>query len=88
MDRQPPRRAFGDARGQPRGEKLSEYFDFVTWPEKADRKVTRQELLALLNRQWQVTHEMRWHRRLWRYLTSRRGSGPNVVGATTTPDQE
>lgn len=80
MDHQPPRRALGDARGQVREEKLSEYFDFRTWPEKAEKKVTRQELLAILTRKWLVERETRWYRRLWRYLTRRRGSGPAVVG--------
>jgi hypothetical protein len=79
MDRQPPRRALGDATGK-KQERISEYFDFTTWPDKADRKVTRQELLAILTRRWLVEREMRWYRRLWKWLRQRPGSKPIVVG--------
>lgn len=80
MDHQPPRRALGDASGRAKPERVSEYFDFTTWPEKADRKVTRQELLAILTRRWKVEQDLKWYRRLWRALIAKRGSGPQVVG--------
>lgn len=76
MDHQ--RRALGDATGRAKPERLSEYFDFRTWPEKADRKVTRQELLAILTRRWLVERETKWYRRLWTYLRAK-------VGATQVP---
>lgn len=85
QDHLPSRRQLGDVRGQARGEKLSEYFDFKAWPEKADKKVTRQELLALLTRQWAVERESRWYRRVWRYLTRPRGSAPAVVPEPQEP---
>jgi hypothetical protein len=62
-----------------REERLSEFFDFERFPEKATRKVTRAELLALLTREWAVRRDSRWSRRLWRWLTSKLGSGPLVV---------
>lgn len=82
MDHQPPRKTLGDVRGRST-ERLSEYFDFRTWPEKADKKVTRQELLAILTRRWMVEREMKWYRRLWRWLLAKKGSGPVVVGGGT-----
>lgn len=87
MDHQPPRRALGDVTGR-KSERLSEYFDFRTWPEKADRKVTRQELLAILTQKWLVEREMRWYRRLWRYLMRRPGSKPHAVGAGAAAVEE
>lgn len=85
-DHLPPRRALGDAFGRAKPERLSEYFDFATWPEKRDKRVTRQELLAILTRRWRVEMETRWYRRLWRILTSRVGSKPRPVGGGP-PDQ-
>lgn len=85
MDHLPARRALGDVRGQ-EGEKLSEYFDFRTWPEKARRRVTREELLALLTRKWLVERETRWYRRLWRYLTRKPGAPPPAVGGGPTQE--
>lgn len=79
-DHQRPRRELGDARGQAKGERLSEYFDFSTWPEKRDRKVTRGELLAILTRKYTVERESRWYRRLWAFLKARTGSGPVKIG--------
>lgn len=73
---QPTRKQLGDATGRAKPERLSEYFDFATYPEKRDRKVTRGELLALLTRRWQVEQSMRWYRRAWRWLTAKKGSGP------------
>lgn len=75
-----PRRELGDAAGRAKGERLSEYFDFRTWPEKADRKVTRAELLAILTQRWLVEREARWYRRLWRYLKARTGSPIEKIG--------
>lgn len=79
QDRLPPRRALGDVSGR-EAEKLSEYFDFEKFPEKADRKVTRRELLAWLMRQNAVQEQRRWHRRLWAWLVARRGSSPRPIG--------
>jgi site-specific recombinase len=47
---------------------LSEYFDFTRWPDKADRKVTRVELLALMTQKYKAEQASRWWRRLWRWL--------------------
>lgn len=76
--------ARGEMRPRPpmmrrREERLSEYFDFERWPEKADRKVTRIELFALLQRRFAVERDMRWYRRLWRWLRNKMGSGRLVV---------
>lgn len=76
-DRLPPQSSI-DARGRVQ-ERFSEYFDFVRWPEKAERKVTRHELLAILDRRYKVERDMKWYRRLWRFLTAKHGSGPVVV---------
>jgi nuclear transport factor 2 (NTF2) superfamily protein len=73
-----PKRPAYDVKGA-RQERLSEYFDFAQWPEKRTMKVTRQELLALLTRQWLVERDSRWHRRLWRWLKARMGSPQLVV---------
>lgn len=79
--RTPPiRRELGDVQGKTRPERVSEYFDFATWPEKRDRKVTRQELLAFLTRQWLVERERRWYRRLWRWLRAKPGATMEPVG--------
>lgn len=84
-DRRPPvRRALGDATGRAPGERLSEYFDFTTWPEKMDRKVTRVELLTILRRKWEVEEASRWYRRLWHWLTSPRQ--PKTPKPTTPPE--
>lgn len=48
-DHLPPRRALGDVRGSTTGgERLTEYFDFTRWPDKAGYRVTRMELLAIV----------------------------------------
>lgn len=84
LDHLPPqRRPLGDASGRAKPERLSEYFDFNTFPEKRDRKVTRGELLAILTRKWRVESESRWYVRLWTYLTAKRGSEPRPVGGGT-----
>lgn len=87
LDHQPPRRTLGDALGRAKPERVSEYFDFRTWPEKADRKVTRQELLAILTRKWKVEQESRWYRRLWRALWAKRGSKPQPIGGGPAEEQ-
>ncbi|MGH3428491.1 MAG: hypothetical protein ACRDQZ_13140 [Mycobacteriales bacterium] len=60
-------------------ERFSEYFDFERWPEKAEYKVTRLELFAVLQRHWSVVRDSRWYRRLWRWLKAKMGSGRLVV---------
>lgn len=75
-----PRRPLGDVRGQAKGERLSEYFDFAADPEKRTKKVTREELLAILTRKWLVEREMRWYIRLWRFLQNRMGQKPAPIG--------
>jgi hypothetical protein len=87
MDRQPPRKALGDVHGR-KAERVSEYFDFTTWPDKADKKVTRQELLAILTRKWKIEQESKWHRRLWRWLARRPGSKPHAIGGGTPEDEQ
>jgi hypothetical protein len=61
------------------GERISEYFDFARWPEKADKKVTRHELQIMLARIIAVQRDKRWYRRLWRFLRAKTGSGPQVI---------
>lgn len=68
------------------GETIGEYFDFVKWPHKMPMKVTRAELLAVLDRWHRVQREQKWWRRLARFLMSARGSGPVVVGEVTKSD--
>jgi hypothetical protein len=63
-----------DARGR-RIERLSEYFDFDTDPEKGDKKVTRVELLAVLEAIDRGKRQNTRLRRLWRWLRAPRGSG-------------
>lgn len=75
--RQQPRRAHIDARGR-RQERVSEYFNFddpIDGPEKAQKKVTRIELLAILTQFKKAEEQGRWYRVLWRWLKARRGSG-------------
>lgn len=68
------------------GETISQYFDFVAWPHKMSMKVTRAELLAVLDRWHRVNREQKWYRRLWRYLTLPLGSGPVVIGEVKTEE--
>lgn len=70
------------------GETISEYFDFRAWPEKMVKKVTRAELLAVLDRWHRVNQEQKWYRRLWRFLSSPRGSGPVVIAALKEKEPE
>jgi hypothetical protein len=75
------RRGF-DASGQPRGERLSEYFDFERWPEKKVKPVTRLELLAILTREHQVKRDSAFWYRLWRFLNRPVGSKPITLAVT------
>lgn len=76
------RKLYADANGQPPGERISEYFDFKRFPEKAGMKVTRLELLAILIRQEKVRRESSFLYRLWRFLRRPPGSEPAVLAAT------
>lgn len=77
MDRQPPaeRRGFS-ATGQAPGERISEYFDFERFPEKASLRVTRLELLAILTQLEKGKTQQRFGSRLWRFLRRPFGDGP------------
>lgn len=55
-----------------REEKLSEYFE----ADRAERKVLRYELLAILTQIHKAQQNMKWYNRLWRNLTSAVGSKP------------
>lgn len=71
-----PRRPLGNIRGEG-GERLSEYFDFKRYPEKAAFRVTRIELLAILEQHFRATEARRlsgFLRRVWRFLTRPLGS--------------
>jgi hypothetical protein len=70
------------------GEKLSEFFDFDQWPDKMARKVTRAELLAVLDRWYRVNESQKWWRRLWRFLKAQRGSGPVTIPEEKPPTPE
>lgn len=61
------------------GERLSEFFDFEHHPHKMAMKVTRAELLFILDRYHRVHEEQRWYRRLWRVLKAPVGSGPITI---------
>lgn len=89
VNQQPPgdRRGF-DARGRAPGEKLSEYFDFDRWPDKAERKVTRNELLAILTRYDQGKRQTTWWSRLWRFLLRPVNSGAVPAVEPTTAEVE
>ncbi len=70
------RKAFGDIYGRAAGERASEYFDFVRWPDKAERKVTRHELLFFLTQIERAREGMTWRSRIVRFLKAPLGSGP------------
>lgn len=78
-------RAQFDARGQ-RQERLSEYFDFQRWPDKAKLSVTRLELLALLTQMEKGRSQNRVLARVWRFLKRPLGSGP-VPAIEPTPGE-
>ncbi|MBA3645304.1 MAG: hypothetical protein H0W63_03930 [Gemmatimonadaceae bacterium] len=64
-------------------ETISQYFDFERMPEKAELKVKRGELYAVLTQFHRASVQMRWPNRLWRYLKKPLGSGP--IPATEGP---
>ena len=76
------RKLYADAKGQAPGERISEYFDFKRFPEKAEKKVTRLELLAILIRQERVRRESSWWYRLWRFLRRPPGAAPATIAST------
>lgn len=76
------RRKYADAQGRKPPERLSEYFDFERWPEKAAKPVTRIELLAWLMRQHQVARSKKWWYRLWVYLKRKPGSEAATLATT------
>jgi hypothetical protein len=80
--------AYADALGRRPPERMSEYFDFERWPEKAERKVTRNELLAVLTQIEKGKQQQRWRSRLWRYLKARVGSGPVHAVEPTQGERE
>jgi hypothetical protein len=71
------RRVAHDIYGKPPGERLSEYFDFQRFPEKAAFKVTRHEFLAIIT-QIERARNARTLRgfaaRVWRFLKRPLGS--------------
>lgn len=66
-----PNRSYADALGKKPPERLSEYFDFQRWPEKGGLTVKRNELLAILTQMQRGREAARWHRRVWRWLTTK-----------------
>ncbi len=89
MDRQQtqPRRAH-NIKGEA-GERLSEFFDFKRWPEKATFKVTRYELLAILEQHFKITEARRTEgflRRVWRFL--KRPVGSKITDETGVESPE
>ena len=83
-----PRRALGNIKGEG-GERLSEYFDFKRWPEKATMRVTRLELLAILTQHMKVTEARRTEgfiRRIGRFL--RRPLGSKITDETGVESPE
>jgi hypothetical protein len=77
------RTSYADAFGRSPGEKLSEFFDFERWPEKAEKKVTRHELSVILSQYHRAIRYGAWYMRLWRWLLAKRGSGPVAAVPTT-----
>jgi hypothetical protein len=77
MDRQPPRNRAGyDATGKVPPERISEYFDFERWPDKATKPVQRIELLAILHQLEKGRVQTTWRSRLARFLRRPVNSGP------------
>lgn len=82
QDHLPPRRALGDVRGGGvkglKAETIREFFDFSgpDGPEKQARKVTRIELLAVLEWYTRIQRVQPWYMRLWLNLRRRVGSTP------------
>jgi hypothetical protein len=69
-------RRYADAQGKAYPERLSEYFDFQRWPEKATRPVTRLELLAIITQLEKGREQQSFMRRVWRFLRRPVNSGP------------
>lgn len=88
QDHLPPRRALGNVKGEG-GERLTEYFDFQRWPEKATMRVTRIEFLAIIT-QLERAKEARslggFLRRLGRFL--RRPVGSKITDETGVESPE
>ena len=70
------RSAARDVYGAKRPETFGEYFDFERWPDKATQKVTRNELVVILDRIERARRQNTLRSRLWRWLKARAGSGP------------
>lgn len=79
-----PQSPYRDVLGRKAPERLSEYFDFDRFPDKAERRVTRIELMAILESIHKHEKRNRWYTRLWRWLKSPR-SKPVVP---PTPESE
>lgn len=77
MASQFPMKPARDVRGQKNAERASEYFDFQRWPEKAELKVTRNELLFWLTQYGRAQTQLHWYVRVWRFLRNPMGSGPS-----------
>lgn len=70
------RRAATDIYGKTH-ERISEYFDFQRFPEKATYRVTRNELLAVITQIERAKQARTWRglvARLWRFLKRPLGS--------------
>lgn len=70
------REAARDIYGRPQ-ERLSEYFDFARFPDKASLRVTRNELLAVLTQLERAKQARSWRglvARVWRFLKRPLGS--------------
>lgn len=83
-----PRRALGNIRGEG-GERLSEYFDFKRFPERANYKVQRYELLAILEQHLRVVEARSargFWRRVWRFL--KRPVGSKITDETGVESPE
>lgn len=86
----------GDVHGRKRPEKLSEYFDFSTWPEKAELPVRRNELMAILTQYDRARKVMSpWGRvklvlrGLWLFITAPSGTKAPVIEAVPSkPEPE
>lgn len=79
QDRKAPgdqRRGQFDVNGRAPGERISDYFNFQQFPDKAGLKVTRNELLAILTQLERGKSEQRFLSRLWRFLRRPVNSGP------------
>lgn len=79
-------RQYADANGQ-QPERLSEYFDFDRFPDKAKMKVTRNELLAIITMLERGKQQQTFAHRLWRFLKGRVNSGPVRATEPTAGEQ-